>query len=266
MTRLITEWISEMEETAKEWDEQLRKLTGYGYVDLAAAVARCSTEEIMEAAGDKTVAVTPVTSGLGVIGNFAEAVEAIVKAMGFSVFVTDATDINGIYEAKIRGADIVFAADDDRYIALNFNNGKMSDNNLATATGYAELLHKMTGDINGKQVAVIGYGIVGQLLAQCLTERGAKVSAYDKDRSKKELVESTGYLWIERENLSEYHFIADATCEGGWLDEKELAEDAIMAAPGIPLSLNEKSKEKMACRYIHDMLEIGTAAMLGMAL
>lgn len=266
MTRLITEWISEMEETAKAWDGRLKEITGHGYVEIAAAVSGHSVEDVAEASETMTVAVTPITSGLGVIGNFSESVAAIVKAMGFRAFVTGTTDVDGMYEAKVRGADLVFAAEDNRYIALNFNNGKVSDNNIATAAGYAELLRKTAGNLNDKPAAVLGYGIVGQLLAGRLAEYGAKVNVYDRDRAKKELVDRDGYLWIERGKLSEYRYIADATCEGGWLSSRELAEDAFMAAPGIPLSLDEESREKMSCRYIHDMLEIGTAAMVGMAL
>ena len=39
MTRLVTEWIRELEETAAVRDKELRRLTGAGYVKLAALTA-----------------------------------------------------------------------------------------------------------------------------------------------------------------------------------------------------------------------------------
>ena len=39
MTRLVTEWIRDLEETAAVRDEELKRLTGAGYVKLAALTA-----------------------------------------------------------------------------------------------------------------------------------------------------------------------------------------------------------------------------------
>lgn len=272
MTRLITEWISEMEDTAATWNEELKDISGLGYIDLAAAVSGHSITEILEASETMKVAAVPITSGLGVIGSFAESVAAIVRAMGFDAFVTEATDVNGLYEAKVKDADIVFMADDDRYIALNMHTGAIGDNNIGTAAGYAEILRNMAGGLDDRPVAVLGYGIIGQLLAGNLAKAGARVGVYDKDPAKKELVDADGYLWLERDELKEYHFIADGTCEGEWLSLDDLAKDeegkpdVIISTPGIPLSLDEEAKETMEGKYVNDMLEIGTAVMLGLAI
>lgn len=272
MTRLITEWISDMEDTACNWNEQLKEMTGLGYIELAAQVSGHSVEEILEAADTMKVAAVPITSGLGVIGNFAESVAAITRAMGFDSFVTETADVNGLYEARVKDADIVFMADDDRYIALNLNKGKIGDNNIATAAGYAEILVNMAGGLEGSPVAVLGYGIIGQLLADNLAKAGAAVGVYDKDESKREAVENAGLKWLIGEDLRDYHYIADATNEGGWLTLGDLtaadddSNDVLIAAPGIPLSLNEEAAGALRGRYVHDMLEIGTAAMIGFAL
>ena len=53
----------------------------------------------------------------GEIESFPQAVSAVTVAMGFDTFVTDHTDVSGFYEASCKGADIVYMADDDRYIA-----------------------------------------------------------------------------------------------------------------------------------------------------
>lgn len=276
MTRLITEWISDMEETAADWNDRLKAYTGMGYMELAAAVSERNVSDILHASETITVAAVPVTCGEGIIGNFAESVAAIVRAMGFKAFVTEYTDVDGLYEAKVRDADIVFMADDIRYVALNLINGNMSENNMATAYGYAEILRTMAGARDGgmngaltdKPVLVLGYGIVGQLMAERLTSMGGRVAVYEKDETKKVQVDSDGYLWVNRKEIAEYNLIADATCEGGWLSADELYEESsvLIAAPGIPLLLDEKSAENLKGRYIHDMLEIGTAVMLGLAL
>ncbi|MGI6767279.1 MAG: 3-methylornithyl-N6-L-lysine dehydrogenase PylD [Lentihominibacter sp.] len=276
MTRLITDWISDMEENAADWNEQLKDYTGMGYIELAAAVSGTDVSDILNASETIAVAAVPVTCGEGVIGNFAESVAAIVRAMGFKAFVTESTDVDGLYEAKVRDAGIVFMADDFRYVALNLINGKMSENNMATAYGYAEIMRNMagardggmTGALNDKPVAVLGYGIVGQLMAERLASHGARVAVYEKDETKKAQVNSDGYLWINRKEIAEYNLVADATCEGGWLSADELHDESsvLIAAPGIPLLLDEESANKLEGRYIHDMLEIGTAVMLGMVM
>jgi len=232
MTRLITEWISDMEQTAADWDESLRRRAGLGYKELAARVSGCGMEALSQAADAYKVAVVPVTSGLGTIDTFSESVAAIVRAMGFEAFVTEATDVNGIYEACRRGADILYMADDDRYIALNLRNGKVGDNDIATARGYAEVLFQMAGSLKGEDAAVLGYGIIGPLMAQALMEKGAQVWIYDKDPAKRELAEADGCRWIETPEehgstrgcsirkyawqLREFRFPWMRRCSGSW--------------------------------------------------
>ena len=267
MTRLITEWISDMEQTAADWDESLRRRAGLGYKELAARVSGCGMEALSQAADAYKVAVVPVTSGLGTIDTFSESVAAIVRAMGFEAFVTEATDVNGIYEACRRGADILYMADDDRYIALNLRNGKVGDNDIATARGYAEVLFQMAGSLKGEDAAVLGYGIIGPLMAQALMEKGAQVWIYDKDPAKRELAEADGCRWIETpEELSKFRFIGDATSEGAWIHKGMLPPEVRMAAPGIPFSMDEEMQRQLDGQYIHDLLEIGTAVMLGLAI
>ncbi len=270
MTRLISEWIVEMEEKAADWNDELKDRTGLDYIGLAATVSGRMPIELEQAASHCKVAAIPITSGLGTIGSFAESVAAIVRAMGFDAFVTEKTDVDGIYEAYAKGADILFMADDDRYIAMNRKNGAVGDNNIATAAGYAEALLALAGSsdcADDVQIAVLGYGIIGRLLATYLAGKGASISIYDKDIAKKDVVEAAGYGWIgDKEKLKSFRYIADATSEGGWLSSDLLHEEAVLAAPGIPFSLTEEAQEKYKGRYIHDMLEIGTACMAGLAI
>ncbi len=265
MTRLITEWIAPMKYTASDWDKYLRRQTGMGYLELAARASGNSLKQMKEAAQEYQIAVIPITSGLGTIDSFSESVAAITREMGFQTFVTEDRDVNGIYEACRRGADILYMADDDRYLTLNIRNGKTGDNNVATAQGFSELLDQMGGGLEGKEIAVLGYGIIGQRMAQALGKKGARVSVYDKNEKKRQQAEADGYIWISHAaDLKQYPYLADATSEGSWLSSDMLHDQVYLAAPGIPLSLDEKAKESLQGRYVHDLLEIGTAVMLGL--
>lgn len=270
MTRLASEWIYDIEEKASGWNEELKTKIGLDFIDLAAKFSGRSRAQIVKASEEYSVAVIPVTSGLGTISSFSESVAAIVRVMGFNTIVTENTDVNGIYEAYVKGADILFMADDDRYIAMNRKTGAVGDNNIATASGYAEVLLALAGmpeGAEGARIAVLGYGIIGRLLASYLTGKGAAVSIYDKDVSKKSAVEAAGYAWIEdTEGLKEFKYVADATSEGNWLRSSFLHEDTVIAAPGVPFSLTAEAQQKYAGRYVHDLLEIGTACMIGGAI
>lgn len=267
MTRLITEWIYQMEETAQSWNDQLERNTGLGFAKIAETVGTHPLGSVSAAVQTHLVAVVPITSGLGTISSFSESVAAIVRTMGFDVFVTNATDINGIYEAHCAGADIVYMADDERYIALNLAKKKMGDNNIATAKAYVEVLDKMAGDLACREVAVLGYGIIGKLMAGFLKAKGATVDVYDRDQSKKTKVLADGFGWIsDRAELKKYKYIADGTSEGNWLEADLLSPEVKIAAPGVPLSLTEDAQQVLQGRFIHDFLEIGTAAMMGLVL
>ncbi len=263
MTRLITEWLTPIENGMNEWDEKLLRLTGYGLGDLA---ARAAGAEKNIAAG-RRAAVVSITSGEGVIGSFAESIAAILQTIGMEVLVTEQTDVSGIYEAVCEDVDVVFMADDDRYIALNLRNGRVGENDFCTAMGYLQLLEdynlKETGGaLKGQPVLLMGYGRVGRIMHMLLMEKGAFVTVYDKDPAKQEELESFGIPQIKSpEEISAYRLIVDLTNEGDWLDPAWLAEDLIMAAPGVPLSLKAEAAPAFADRVVHDDLEIGTAVM-----
>ena len=271
MTRLVTEWIRDLEETAAARDEELRRLTGAGYVELAALTAGVPEELIIKASEEYKVAVVPVTSGLGEIESFTQAVAAVTAAMGFYTFVTEHTDVSGFYEASCRGADIVYMADDDRYIAVNMRTGKIGENDISTACGYAQLLLQLA-DRKGKKpesgsTAVLGFGRIGSIMAGYLREKGIVPAVYDKDAGRKDIVLKQGFEWIDSiDRLKEYLYILDGTSEGGWLSRPMLSENVLMAAPGIPLSLDDEAQTELDGRYLHDMLETGTAVMMGYAL
>ncbi len=262
MTRLITEWILDMEEGCKRRDLELKEKTGLSLLELAAKAAGRSPLELRRLSGDALVAAVPVTAGLGVIGQFAQSVAAIVRSTGFNCIVMEKSDVNGIYEAYTTGADLIFIADDDRFLAMNTKAPKIGENNLATAAGYVAaleaMINKKNADIKDAPVLVLGYGPVGRHAEEILLAKGARVTVFDKDPFQGKP--------NRPQDIIHFPYIIEATPESAWIHKEMLAPDALIAAPGIPLGLDAEAAEQFKNQLVHDMLDIGTATMLAMAL
>ncbi len=265
MTRLTEEQIRPVAAALAEQEADLISKTGLDYAGLAAAANGISRDTVTKSAFEYEIAAITVTSGLGVITGFAESVAAILQRMGFSVFVPEAVDINGIYEARTRGAELLFLADDNRYMALNVKNGRFSDNHAATARGYVEALERAAGPLSGKRVLVLGCGTVGREAGKCLIGKGARPVYHDRDKTR--LMDAPLPIGVERVAdpavIGEYSLIFDATTTGGWLKADKLTPEAWIAAPGLPLSLDQEGERLFGPRLIHDALPIGTLTMLG---
>ena len=267
MTRLISEWMDDIRNKVKERETVLKEKTGLSYLTLAAKASGWSAADMERAAQQISVGVVPVTSGEGIIGSFSEAVAAVTAAMGFRSFVTEKSDVSGIYEAYNREADIVFMADDERYIAFNLNKKRMADNNAATAAGYLTALEEAHGPLAGKEVLLLGFGVVGQEFLKRLLKKGAGVTGYDSDAERLKSMAGSGAEILETiGDMRKFKILVDATNQGGWIHSGMLHPDAWIATPGVPLSLDEEARRAHEKRLIHDCLEIGTASMLGFAL
>ncbi len=267
MTRLITEWIDDIQKNAKKSEATLKEKTGLDYITLAAKSSGWSVSDIERAAQQIKIGVVPVTSGEGIIGSFCESVAAVTAAMGFRSFVTECYDVGGIFEAHKKDADIIFMADDDRYISFNLNKKKMADNNFATAAGYLTALEEAHGSLTGKEVLLLGFGVVGQEFLKRLMKKGISVTGYDIDENRLKAMGWSGAEILEKpEDMQKFKVVIDATCEGGWIHKGMLHPEAWIASPGIPISLDEEMYPLYEKRIIHDYLEIGTAAMLGFTL
>ena len=293
MTRLITEWLTPIQKNVYHWDERLQELTGCSLASLAfkaalsdplrkidystiPAGAEEGGSECNPAAGKKAAVVT-ITSGEGEIGSFASSVAAILKAIGMDAKTTEQKDIAGIYEALSGKYDLIFMADDDRYIAMNTRNGNCGENDRCTALGYLQALEechckriikerpemKLTGpSFAGEQVLLMGFGRVGRVMYDLLRSKGADITVFDSDiRIRKEL-DRLGIKQIrDTAGIAEFSLIVDLTSEGDWLDPSMLRDNVIIAAPGVPLSISESRLDGFRGILIHDDLEIGTAVM-----
>jgi len=263
MTRLQTEWITPIRNTIGNYDLELKSKTGCTLAEIAAKSWGMNQETFAEKVTLHKVASIPVTQGEGVIGSFAQLVASTVKNIGADSFVTDSSDVSGVYEAIEKKADIVYMADDERFISLNIKTGAIGENNKCTAMGYVKALELMAGDLREKEVLVLGCGKVGIEIVEVLKEIDASVTVYDVDDNKTAILGAKIKKLKSKEGIKDFLYIVDATNTGQWLEKDMLHEDVRISAPGIPLSLTSEAMEIYGERVVHDLLPLGTAVMLG---
>lgn len=265
MTRLREEWIRSMNANLASHERELIEKTGLDFAHLAAKMGGAEYDSFRRVRESATVAAVSISSGEGVIGSFAESVAGIIAQAGFRTFVTEKCDVDGIYEAYTRGADIVFMADDARYIGMRLDTRALSDNNEATARGYTECLELMAGSLSGREALVIGCGIIGREAGKCLIEKGARPVYYDIDGARLDSADlpSGARITHDRDDIAKAKLIFDATNTGNWLHAGDIRDDCVIVSPGVPYSLDEEAARRYFEHAVHDDLEIGTLAMLG---
>jgi pyrrolysine biosynthesis protein PylD len=265
VTRLKKEDIMDIIQKLPAYEAELVRKTGLSLKEIASRSIEDSEEKVRAAIGSHTVAVVPITSGQGVIENFVEAVEGILIHIGVNAFKTRDSDIAGLAEGIEKGADIVFLADDNRFIALNFPLRRIIDNVEATAKGYVSALEAMAGDLSQRQVLVIGgAGRVGWNAILSLKKKGAKVAAFDPNQDRMESLVKGHEITVERnleEALRRYTVFFDASPSANIIQARHIKPETFIAAPGIPLGLSEEAYCLVKERLIHDVLEIGVATM-----
>ena len=270
MTRLKTEWIDYMLDGMNEYNNNLKVRTGFDLSGLVMDTFGIDQKRYDRLREKLLVAAVPVTQGEGVIGSFSDSIAAIVRSMGFRTAVTEETDVDGIYSAILMDADIIYMADDTRYLAFSRDNGSFGENNYATALGFIMVMRAMMKkaglDISTEKLLVIGNGTVGEEAVQILLNHGIDFDVYDKDPKAIENfknLETGKYTLSSPEEIKNYKYILDFTNEGEWLKDEYITDGVIYASPGVPLSLDEKAAERLQNTAVYDNLEIGTAMMLG---
>lgn len=268
MTRLKEDDINEIAATLASYDSELIRKTGCSLLELAShAVGR----DLNEVQGmTPRVAVIPMTCGQGIIEGFVQAVASILNHLGFKAWITESSDAGGVAEAVQKGAEILFMADDDRFVAINLRTGVVSDNGAATGRGYVAGLERMCDGLEGKDVLLLGAGPVGLGAALALAQFRAKISVFDLDRAASERLakklEKNGYAVMIETNLDfalkQHHLLVDACPAENIIASHYLTERTILAAPGIPLGIESVGIEQIAPRLLHDPLQIGVATML----
>lgn len=269
MTRLIKEDVEGIREELELYDSELKEKTGMSLRQVACAAAGIPEKDILQKASNNKAAVIPITVGEGIIPAFTTAVQSIIQHIGFQAVVTTETDVTGMAEGIAAGANILFMADDKKFIALNVLTGAAADNGEATGRGFVAALNGMAEGLQGKKVLVLGAGPVGASAIASLKTLGAMVALFEIDEFKVEKLKDDPGIKIEPDQkraLARYRYIIDATPQGGFIELDDLHPNTKMACPGMPLGLTPTAYSSLKDGLIHDPLQIGVATMLTIAL
>ncbi len=281
MTRLKTTDIASIKDELPTYEQGLIKSTGHSLEEIGVLSANflalndgpkdeAKINKIMAELkpADYSIAVIPVTAGQGKIKGFSQAVAAILQYLNFPTEITTNTDVAGIREALKKKHDIMFLADDKRFIAKNTDSYCWIDNDRATALAYLIALELMAGELEDREVLVLGAGRVGREAVKILLKKEAKPVIYDKALNKKDL--RTGELSQfarerisikEKIDVSQYSLIFEATPARDLLKASDITDQTFVAAPGIPAGFTTAAAEKLGANLIHDPLQLGVTAM-----
>lgn len=207
-------------------------------------------------------ATVPFTCGLGIIEGFNEAVKDILEHCGADVFITKKTDVAGIQEAYINGAELIFMADDDVCAAFSVNGKVSSDNGYATGIGFAAALEIMMERVEQEEVLILGSGPVGAAAAQYFSKKGAVPVLCDIDDEKACWVAASiknARVERNRNHLRNYRYLLDATTSEDFIRSCDVTEQTRISAPGIPLGVSKEVMDQIP--VFHNPLELGIMTM-----
>lgn len=268
ITRLYYDAVKNIPFSLKELDLAYLGATGHDLKGIACRAAGVSAAEAGERMSKLTAAVVPISSGQGIIPGFSEAVNAILQHIGLTSFITSENDIGGIGEAFAGKDDILFSADDYRFLAVNIKTSVVADNSRSTAIGFVHALaaaaEKRSGSLAGERVFVAGLGPVGSQAVLELLKLGAGVYVYDIDPDRVRVFKdrfSVTPVSSLREGAAQADFILDATPAAGIIDEDLIRDCTVISCPGVPHGLTPAALEKIGPRFIHDVLPLGVATM-----
>lgn len=271
MTRLTTNDIQDICDQLVEYDRQLISATGQPLMGIAAwASGFKDVTQLQRVAPRIKMVVVPVRNGFGVITGFAESLCGILAHLGFDASVSGYCDVAGFADAVDKGARVIFAADDDRFVAFCLRQGKTVDNARATARGFVAGLDLMAGGLKGKAVLVLGCGPVGRWSVEALLGCKARVCVFD--RVAKKAIDTVGWARaalhatiriaadLDRA-LSTHCFVVEATNAAEVIRTRHVTPTTCVAAPGMPCGITPQAREQLAGRLLHDPLQIGVAVM-----
>jgi len=267
VTRLTTDDVKALSDRLGEFEAGLRDITGLGLRELA--MSTVAHPPVCVPLYGARVAAVPVTSGEGVIDGFSDCVVAILRHFGCDAWVTAQPDVRGIQEAYDAAAEVVFLADDHRFIALNTGNGRCVDDDPATADGYVTALEAAAGGLFSRDVLLLGLGPVGRAAARRLVRRGAKVEVVEPDQARLQAALDIGLKLRPvtlAEGLARCELIFDATPSAGFIDAGDVSSSTVAAVPGMPSAFTAAAQDVLGARHIHEPLAIGVAVMMARAL
>ena len=84
MTRLVAEWIDDMEAQMISYNSELKRKTGLDLTELMEASLGLKAAYVSDAQEKLKISVVPITQGMGIISKFSESVAAIIRTAGFN--------------------------------------------------------------------------------------------------------------------------------------------------------------------------------------
>ena len=273
MTRLTAADVLTITDNWKAYDHCQRQVLGVDLPTLAARAVGRDPARVKAALAGRKLAAVSITEGGGIIGGFAESLAAIGRRLGLTAEAMTRANQEGLKEAELWGADLVIYATDDRFLALNLHSGQVADNNPATSRVFVAALELMAEDqtLAGREVVVLGLGIIGRGAAGRLVELGARPLMYDPAPGPREtaarVVGEGGEVLPDNDSLARAlkrtNLIFEAVCCQRALPPEFWPLNPVVAAPGVPLSWPlEWLRGHGGGRLWHDQLQSGTAAML----
>lgn len=261
MTRLTEQDMRCLIDRLPEFEAGLLEVTG---LDLRGLAHRaCCLESAGSPLTAARMAAVPVSAGHGAIPYFSECVQTILERIGCDAFVTEHADVRGLQEAVEQEADVVFLADDDRFVALNVKWGACADDDPCTASGYVAALAAAAGGLRSREVLVLGLGPVGRAAARRLREIGAQVIAVEPDRERAAVgAAELGVTIVSLEDgLQRTELIFDAAPARGLVARDWVTPGSIAAVPAVPSGFTASAQRALGSRHIHEPLAIGVAVM-----
>jgi pyrrolysine biosynthesis protein PylD len=251
--------------TLNRYDEELRTKTGCTLIEIAEVAAQTNSG-VRKILKKTQAAVVPITSGDGVIEGFTRAVAAILTHVGVETIITKEPDICGIAEAYELDSDLLFVADDRKFVAINIDTKHVVDNATATAKAYVAALDRMADGLSGKPVLVIGVGQVGSSAISNLILRKAKPLAMDVDRLKllalsRKFGRQVSVFGTLIDAVRKTNLIINTAPSRNIIKEDMIDENTIISAPAIPVGLTKAALRKVGPNLVHDSLELGVATM-----
>lgn len=267
MTRLTETDVTTLTAELDAVEDRLRQATGLGLRDLALRTV-VDGERCVQLHGARVAAV-PMASGQGVIPGFSACVVATLLHLGCDAWATTMPDVRGIQAAVAGGAQVLFLADDHRFIALNVTTGCSVDNDQATADGYVTALDAAAGRIESREVLVLGLGPVGRAAVRRLSARGARALVAEPDAERVEAAREVGLSFEAvslADGLARCHLVFDASPAAGIIDAADVRPGTVAAVPGMPSAFTPAAQELLGVSHLHEPLAVGVAVMAARAL
>ena len=259
-------------------DRLIRAALGVDLLTLGARAADRPGPWIAERLRGRRLAALSVSSGQGVLPGFAETLAALARELGLTAAAVPGADEEGLRAAEAWGADWVILADDDCFEVRDLAGRVLADNNPATSRAFVAALELLAGGgLAGREVLVLGLGVIGRGAAARLLELGAWPLMFDIDSAKgpAALAEAGGGEVVAGEDGLARILAGRTALIFEAVPRREIWPGKIrppkkaplkVAAPGVPLSWPAAwLRPGGPARLWHDALPSGLAAMLALA-